>query len=559
MATVSTTFRLTDEMTSPLNRINNYLETTLKRVLDINVAITAIRVTTRFIKSLASSVDDLTQKYSSQYEQEVKLYTIMQQRMGATRQDIESMKTLAKQTQNNGIFNDQMILQGMQEIATFVNTREQIEALTPAIANLTAQQYGYSASGDNMRQVATLIGRLISGNTNGLNKLNLQFTENERKILKMRDVSKNIPIVLDAIENKVGEMNRALAQTNQGKINQLNNTLRDTQEQIGKLLQPLKIVALRIKVAFATKALELFDRALKWISAHVDELSKAIVIFGTLTLAVIGKIIVAQAIAHWKITLLIGAFVALIYTLSQVGIGTEELLGYISGGINATIALLRNVVAFFYNGLYVPIYNIVATLVEGIVTLFTQPGKFIKQFLAGIVNAVLSIVQPILAVWDMLFGTKAVEKINQAIQAVQNWGEEGVDFKIERKLAVEYSNIENAAKQGYQIGFEGGKALKDTLDYLTKNGFDIEYPEGFTFDGSGSLRVTDGELIDIAKDYRELLSKRAVEKFNLQFSQVTPSINIDHVDVHKEADADNVLSTVVDALDDVVNSSLSVR
>ena len=562
MATINTVFKLTDEMTSPLGRINNYLETTLTKMLSINVAINVFNTAVQAIKKAVSAVNELSEAYTDQYEQEVKLYTIMRQRMNGTMQDMTAMKNLASKlaSENEGIYNDQMILQGMQEIATFVNTRKQIEDLIPAIANLTAQQYGYAASGDNVKQVATLVGRMISGNTSGLNKLNLQFTDAERKILQMKNVSTNIPIVLGAIERKVGDMNKALALTNEGKINYLRNQLQNVKEDFGRLVQPIQILGLQIKLAFQTKVLELFQRALRWVAENVDILSKAIVVFSITAISYLTAVGVAWMISHWQITLVIGAIVLLIYILTQCGISTEELLGYFVGGIKVVMAILRNLVVFFYNSVYVPIYNTIATLVEGVVTLFTQPLVFIKQFIGGIVNTILSLITPIMSVVDWLLGTDTLSALNKAIQDVYDWSEEGANFKIDRKLAVNYSNIEEAAQEGYDIGFKGGQALKDALKYASSMvDMEVSYPEVGTFDSNGALLVTDKNLIDIAEDYRELLSKRAVEKFNLQFSQITPSINVDHVDIHKEADAENVLSTIVDALDEVVNSSLSLK
>lgn len=560
MATINTVFKLTDEMTSPLGRINNYLETTLTKMLSINVAINVFNTAVQAIKKAVSAVNELSEAYTDQYEQEVKLYTIMRQRMNGTMQDMTAMKNLASKlaSENEGIYNDQMILQGMQEIATFVDTREQIEALIPAITDLTAQQYGYAASGSNVKQVATLIGRMISGNTSGLNKLNLQFTDAERKILQMKDVSANIPIVLGAIERKVGDMNKALALTNQGKINYLRNQLQNVKEDFGRLVQPIQIIGLQIKLAFQTKALELFQRALRWVGQNVDALAKAISIFAVVAISYLTAVGVAWMISHWQITLVIGAIAGLIYMLSQMGISAEELLGYFVGGIKMIMAILKNLYAFVYNTVYVPIYNVVATLIEGIVTLIIQPEKFIKQFVAGLVNSVLSIIAPLLTVWDFIFGTNSTEAINNAIQKVYDWGEEGTKFEIARMKPMETTNVAKAAQEGYDIGFKGGQALKDALKYASSMvDVEVTYPEVGVFDSTGALLVSDKNLIDIAEDYRELLSKRAIEKFNLQMSQITPSINIDHVDVHKEADAENILTTVVDALDDLVNSNLS--
>ena len=72
----------------------------------------------------------------------------------------------------------------------------------------------------------------------------------------------------------------------------------------------------------------------------------------------------------------------------------------------------------------------------------------------------------------------------------------------------------------------------------------------------GALKVSDDELLNIADDYRELLSKRATERFNLQYKSITPALNINHMDVHQEADVDAVIGQFTNSFMENAGSSL---
>ena len=76
-------------------------------------------------------------------------------------------------------------------------------------------------------------------------------------------------------------------------------------------------------------------------------------------------------------------------------------------------------------------------------------------------------------------------------------------------------------------------------------------------DGSGALIVSDKSIVDIADDYRELLSKRATERFNLQFSHVTPEVHVGGITVNNNTDLDKVLETIVTSVEDAQASSLA--
>ena len=249
--------------------------------------------------------------------------------------------------------------------------------ITEAVANLTVQQYGYNASADQMRQISTSIGKMVNGTVSGLSKLGLAFTDEEKKMLKSNDMAMKVDIVLKRINEKVGLMNEAMGKTNIGRIQSLKNQLESVNEELGRLAQPLRIVGLELRLAFRTKVLELFGKALQWINKNAETISKAVLYFGSVVLVLViaklalviyklGIIIAMQAILHWKTTLIIAAVLAIFLLLNKMGVPIEKIFGKIANGVTQVAVLIRNVFPALYNSIIVPIYNAIATIIEGI-------------------------------------------------------------------------------------------------------------------------------------------------------------------------------------------------
>jgi len=160
----------------------------------------------------------------------------MQQRMGATAAEIQSIKDLASAQQELGVIGDEVQLSGAQQIATFLNEKASLETLLPAMNNLLAQQKGLSATTQDAISVGNLMGKVMQGQTSALTRVGITFDEAEEKVLKYGTESERAAMLAQVITNNVGNMNAQLAQTESGKQQQLANRLGDIKEHIGGLV-----------------------------------------------------------------------------------------------------------------------------------------------------------------------------------------------------------------------------------------------------------------------------------------------------------------------------------
>ena len=126
-------------------------------VINFAALATGIDAAQRSFSQLHSGMKDLADAYAVQEVAETKLATVMQQRMGATDAEIQSIKELASAQQEIGVIGDEVQLSGAQQIATFLNEKASLETLIPAMNNLLAQQKGLNASTGDAVQVGNLM------------------------------------------------------------------------------------------------------------------------------------------------------------------------------------------------------------------------------------------------------------------------------------------------------------------------------------------------------------------------------------------------------------------
>ena len=210
------------------------------------------------VKMLINFAKESKNLYKIQMQNEVKLATVMRQRMKATDDEIKSMLELASAQQQIGIIGDEVQLAGLQQVATFATQKETIETLLPAMNNLIAQQYGYEASTESARNVANLMGKVLQGQVGALTRVGITFSAAEEQMLKTGNEMERAAVLAQVITNNVGEMNSALAQTDVGRQQQLANTWGDIKEQFGAAFQQIAIIALPVLNAVA--------KALAWVA-----------------------------------------------------------------------------------------------------------------------------------------------------------------------------------------------------------------------------------------------------------------------------------------------------
>ena len=305
-------------------------------VINFAALATGIDAAQRSFSQLQSGMKDLADAYAVQEVAETKLATVMQQRMGATDAEIQSIKDLASAQQEIGVIGDEVQLSGAQQIATFLNEKASLETLIPAMNNLLAQQKGLNASTGDAVQVGNLMGKAMMGQVDALKRVGISFTEAEANVIKYGTEQERAAMLAQVIQNNVGNMNAELAATDSGKQQQLVNTLGDMKEQIGGLVNgALPFVTMAAQASQALAAVSTLIAGIKTLTTTLYASTKAFIASTAATIK--NKVAtLAVAAAQKVVTIATNAWKAAQVILNMVL--TANPIGLIITAIGALVA-----------------------------------------------------------------------------------------------------------------------------------------------------------------------------------------------------------------------------
>lgn len=196
------------------------------------------------IVAVVNAAKDAKAAYDAQAEAEAKLAQVMRNTMGASAAEVKAIKELTAAEQALGVVGDEVQLAGAQELATYLGQTASLKKLIPVMNDMITQQYGYSASAENAAQIATMMGKVMDGQTGALSRYGYKFTEAQEQILKFGTEEQRAATLAEVVSASVGGMNYALANTPTGRMQQLSNTLGDIKERFGQAVSTIAVTFL---------------------------------------------------------------------------------------------------------------------------------------------------------------------------------------------------------------------------------------------------------------------------------------------------------------------------
>ena len=209
------------------------------------------------LAAIVSAAKDAAAAYDEQVQNEVRLAQAMRNTMSATNDEIQSVLDLADAQEQLGIIDANAQVAGAQELATYLSTADALRELIPAMNDMAVQQYGYNVTAEQTAGIATMLGKVMEGQTGALSRYGYYFSEAEEHILKFGNEAERAATLARIVEQSVGGMNQALASTPTGRMKQLSNTLGNIKQQFGQAVRTLGTVFLPLlnKVAQILAAL----------------------------------------------------------------------------------------------------------------------------------------------------------------------------------------------------------------------------------------------------------------------------------------------------------------
>ena len=282
--------KVSDEATNAANKVSLFEKMSMG-AFGINNIIGSVQ-------TAINAVQQFTEANQVQQEAEAKLAQVMRNTMSASDAEIQSIKDLTAAQQQLGIVGDEVQLAGSQELGTYLEQTESLKKLIPVMNDMIAQQYGYSATQESAVNIATMMGKVMEGQVGALSRYGYKFDEAQEKILKFGTEAEKVATLAEVIGESVGGMNEALAQTPEGRMKQLGNTLGDVKEQIGSSIIMLASSFMPV-LQGAVNMIAMFASGLQSIAGWMQQNMPIVVGFasaiGILTVAINGATIAARA------------------------------------------------------------------------------------------------------------------------------------------------------------------------------------------------------------------------------------------------------------------------
>lgn len=212
--------------------------------------------------------------YDEQAEASAKLAQVMRNTMGAGQAETKVIEDLIDAQERLGVVAGEVQTEGAQELATYLTLSDSLKTLIPVMNDMVAQQYGLAATTENAVNIATMMGKVMNGQTSALSRYGYSFTAAQEAVLKFGTEAQRASVLAEVVSESVGGMNKALAATPNGRLQQVKNTLGNIQETFGLAINRLLVLLI--------PALNTLCSMLERVAVWADKVAQTLVkVFGS--------------------------------------------------------------------------------------------------------------------------------------------------------------------------------------------------------------------------------------------------------------------------------------
>lgn len=227
------------ELSKAFTAVQTEVKNLNSQMVSLASTINVLESVSNMIGDMRKALTSLSDAYSQQEVAEARLAQAMRNTMGASDEEIQSIKDLAAEQQKIGVVGDEVQLAAAQELATYLELSDSLKTIIPVMNDMIAQQLGLGASAESATQIASMLGKVMNGQTEALSRYGYKFDDAQKQILQFGTESERAAVLAQVVSEAVGGMNAELANTNSGQIQQLANSLGDAKEKAGNFLSSI--------------------------------------------------------------------------------------------------------------------------------------------------------------------------------------------------------------------------------------------------------------------------------------------------------------------------------
>lgn len=211
--------------------------------------------------------------YKAQSVAETRLTAVMHNTMGARKEDVKSIIDFATAQEKLGVIGADVQIAGAQELSTYLTKKETLQSLIPIMNDMTAQQFGLSASQEQSVGIATMLGKVMDGQVGGLSRYGYKFDKAQEKILQFGTEAQRAATLIEVVNGSVQGVNAALAATPEGLLKQQENAIGGLQVRFGSYVVQAKAAfapLISVAMEFAEKLLPVLEQFIQPLASGVQ-------------------------------------------------------------------------------------------------------------------------------------------------------------------------------------------------------------------------------------------------------------------------------------------------
>lgn len=375
-----------------------------------------------------------------------------------TDEEQKSLLSLNKTLGQTGVISGGTLKAAQAQLGTFALTADQVKTLTPALADMIANNKGYNATAQDGVQIANLLGKVMTGSATALSKYGVTMTDAQKKVLQEGSASEKAAMAAQVLEANFGGINKALAQTPQGKMTILQHEIAGLKTSVGndliaafggvggaviKMVQAVEPLITALFDKIAQLAQKIGPPLEKVFGAIADKIGKIdfngfagqlsglsgpiAVVTGLLGAAGLGGVlsglkgvpVIGGLLSKFggvlsglggPITLLIGALVGLIATSPQLRAQFGDVLKNVLASLQQAFQMLQPSI----QALMTALGQLAAAVMPVITNVIGQIIPLLTPIITTLVSVLVPVIQGVLTVV-----TSVITAITPAIQGIQ--------------------------------------------------------------------------------------------------------------------------------------------
>ena len=190
------------------------------------------------VRQSTQLLGDCAEKASQLHQAETKLKEVMGAMQGAGSAQVNTMKNLTSEISGYGVVGKTALINGAQQASTYFHQTDAVKTLLPKMADLAVQMHGVNVTSEDMVNIGNMTGKVMTGQVGALRRAGISFTDYQEKVMKNGTEMEKANMLAQVIEQNVGKMNEAMANTPEGVMARNQNDFNAVKTTIGEQVQP---------------------------------------------------------------------------------------------------------------------------------------------------------------------------------------------------------------------------------------------------------------------------------------------------------------------------------